>query len=149
MYIILFDNIHIRRIIMTDTEIAEYKATSKSMFDEVFDPASLVRINLDDLTFNEIVRLFLSTKTSKTDLAVLIGALEFWNRETSVINIESYSHYRSITKIALINANLSRTLKSLEVHGFIRKVSGHNSLEYFFDTPFSILRLEFGAKVIK
>ena len=134
---------------MTETEITEYKEESKSMFNKVCDPESLVRINLYNLTFNELVRRFLSTKTSKTDFAVLIGALEFWDRETSTIHIESYSYYRSITESTLANANLSRALKNLEEHGFIRKVSNHNNLEYFFDTPFRILQSEFGANVIK
>ena len=65
---------------MTDAEIAEFKKKSKSMFDDVCDPESLVRINLDDLTLSEVVRLFLSTNASKTDFTVLIGALEFWDR---------------------------------------------------------------------
>tara|TARA_R110000765_G_scaffold74285_2_gene145571 strand:- start:46 stop:450 length:405 start_codon:yes stop_codon:yes gene_type:complete len=134
---------------MTDAEIAEYKETSKIMFDDLCNPESLVHINLYNLTFNELVHRFLSTKASKTDFSVLIGALEFWDRETSTIHIESYSYYRSITESTLANANLSRALKNLEEYGFIKKVSNHNNLEYFFDIPFSILQSEFGANVIK
>lgn len=129
------------------SEIEEYKKTSKSMFTEVCDPTSLVSINIDDLTLNAIVMKFLGTKASKTDLGVLIGLLDFWNKETSVIYIESYSVFQSITKSSMANANLSRALKSLEENEFIRKTGVHNRLEYFFDIAFDILRLEFGRHV--
>lgn len=128
---------------MKDSEIAEYKKTSKKMFNEVCDPTSLVNINLDDLTLKAIVSRFLSTKASKTDFNILIGLLEFWDKETSVIYFESYSFFRSVTKSNLVNANLSRALKSLEEFGFIRKVGDHNRLEYLFDIAFNVLRLEY------
>jgi hypothetical protein len=130
-------------MIMEDNEIAEYKEKSKSMFNDVCDSASLININLEALTMETIIRRFLSTKASKTDFGVLIGLLDFWEKETSVIYIESYSIFRSITKSSLANANLSRALRSLEEHKFIRRVGSHNRLEYFFDIPFNILHLEF------
>ncbi len=129
---------------MIHNDIAEYKNTSKAMFAEVCDPTSLVNINIDDLTLNALVSQFLTTKASKTDFGVLIGLLEFWDKKTSVVYIESYSLFRSITKNSMANANLSRALKSLEEHEFIRKTGVHNRLEYYFDIPFDILRLEFG-----
>lgn len=127
---------------MKDNEIEQYKKTSKNRFNKVCDLTSLVNINIEELTLKSIVSRFLSTKINKTDFSVLIGLLDFWDKETSVIYIESYSYFRSITKSSLVNANLSRALKSLEEHGFIRKVVDHNRLEYFFDIPFNILRLE-------
>jgi hypothetical protein len=127
---------------MESNEIAEYKETSKSMFNELCDPTSLVNINLEALTMQALTSRFLSTKASKTDFGVLIGLLNFWDKETSVIHIESYSYFCSITKSSFANANISRALKSLEEHEFIRKVGSHNRLEYLFDIPFNILRLE-------
>lgn len=124
--------------------IEEYKELSKKMFAEVCDPTSLVSINIDDLTLNAIVMKFLGTKASKTDFGVIIGLLEFWDKPTSIIYLESYSVYRSITKSSMANANLSRALKSLEEHKFICKTGVHNRLEYYFDIPYDILRLEFG-----
>jgi hypothetical protein len=134
--------------VMNANEITEYKETSRSMFNEVCDPISLVSINIDNLTLKEIVSRFLGCKASKTDFSILICALEFWDKETSIIYIDSYSLFRSITKTSLANANLSRALKSLEGYGFIRKVGDHNRLEYLFDIPFSILQLESGQYTI-
>jgi hypothetical protein len=111
------------------------------MFDKVCDETLLICINIEKLTLKAIVERFLNTKASKTDFIVIISLLEFWDKKTSDIYIESYSHFRSITKISLVNANLSRALKSLEEHKFIRKVGDHNRLEYLFDIPFNILRL--------
>jgi hypothetical protein len=124
---------------MTDTEIAEYKSKSKSMFDEACDPDSLAKIDIEHLTMQGVIERFLSTKTSKTDLAVLIGMLEFWNREKSVINIDSYSYFRSITKSTLADPNIARALKSLESNGFIRKITTSKKLEYSFNIPYDIL----------
>jgi|TARA_R110000787_G_scaffold284682_1_gene398687 hypothetical protein len=129
---------------MNDNETAEYKNKSKSMFDEVCDPDSLVNINLEALTIQAIIKQFLSTKTSKTDLAVLIGLLEFWNREESVINIDSYSYFRSITKSTLADPNIARALKSLESNGFISKITTSKKLEYSFNIPYDILCAEIG-----
>jgi hypothetical protein len=129
---------------MTDTEIAEYKSRSKSMFDEACAPDSLVAINLEALTTQAIIKHFLSTKTSKTDLAVLIGLLEFWNREESVINIDSYSYFRSITKSTLADPNIARALKSLESNGFISKITTSKKLEYSFNISYDILCAEIG-----
>ena len=126
---------------MTDTEIAEYKESSKNLFSEIFSPSSLVNINLEDLTITELVSLFLSTKATKTDFAVLMGALKFWDKETSFIYIESYEVFRSITKITLTNPNLSRAFKSLEGKEFIKKSGDHNRLEYFFEIPYGFLRV--------
>lgn len=129
---------------MTEKEFTEYKDKSKSMFNEVCDPDSLMNINLEALTMQGIINRFLSTKASKTDFGVLVGMLKFWDKETSIINLESYSHFRSITGSSLANANLSRALKSLEVHEFIRKVGSHNKLEYPFDIAYDILCAEIG-----
>jgi len=130
-------------IIMNNIELAEYKELSKSMYNDVCDPTLLISINLQELTMKALIKLFLSTKASKTDFGVVIELLEFWDKETSIIYIESYSFFRSITKSNLSNANLSRALKSLEEKGFVRKIGANNRLEYLFDVPFSILRSEF------
>jgi hypothetical protein len=129
-------------IIMNNIEIAEHKEISKSMYKDVCDPTSLISVNLQELTMKALIKLFLSTKASKTDFGVVIELLEFWDKETSIIYIESYSFFRSITKSNLSNANLSRALKSLEEKGFIRNLGANNRLEYLFDVPFSILRSE-------
>ena len=127
---------------MTESEIAEYKEISKAMFDELCDTDSLIHINIEELTMQAMIKQFLKTRATKTDFGVMVGLLEFWNRETSTINFDSYIDYRVVTKSSLANANLARALKNLVEHEFIRKVETHNKLEYSFELPFTILKSE-------
>lgn len=127
---------------MTESEIAEYKEVSKAMFDELCDTDSLIHINIEALTMQAMIKQFLKTRATKTDFGVMVGLLEFWDRETSTIHFDSYIDYRVVTKSSLANANLARALKSLVEHEFIRKVDTHNKLEYSFEIPFTILRTE-------
>jgi hypothetical protein len=124
---------------MDHNEIENIKTKSKNMYKEVCDPTSLVYINLEESTLRAVIDKFLDSKTSKTDLNVLINLMDFWNKETSFIYIESFDLFRLQTGVILTNGNLSRAIKSLEEKGFILKVGTHNKLEYLFRTPLQLL----------
>ncbi|MFT6249764.1 MAG: hypothetical protein ACJAZQ_002989 [Cognaticolwellia sp.] len=124
---------------MDHNEIENIKTKSKNMHKEVCDPTSLVYINLEESTLRAIIDKFLASKTSKTDLNVLINLMDFWNKETSFIYVESFDLFRLKTGVVLTNGNLSRAIKSLEEKGFIIKVGTHNKLEYLFNIPLQLL----------
>lgn len=124
---------------MNNNEIENIKIQSKNMYKEVCDPTSLIYINLEESTLKAVVNKFLDSKTSKTDLNVLINLLEFWDKETSFIYVESFDLFRLKTGVKLANGNLSRAIKSLEDKGFILKVDTHNKLEYLFKIPLQLL----------
>lgn len=124
---------------MDQNEVENIKTKSKNMYKEVCDPTSLVYINLEESTLRAVIDKFLDSKTSKTDLNVLINLMDFWNKETSIIYIESFDLFRLKTGVILTNGNLSRAIKSLEEKGVILKVSTHNKLEYLFRIPLQIL----------
>lgn len=124
---------------MDHNEIENIKTKSKNMYKEVCDPTSLVYINLEESTLRAVIDKFLDGKTSKTDLNVLINLMDFWNKETSFIYIESFDLFRLKTGVILTNGNLSRAIKSLEEKGFILKVGTHNKLEYLFRIPLQLL----------
>jgi hypothetical protein len=124
---------------MDHNEIENIKTKSKNMYKEVCDPTSLVYINLEESTLRAVIDKFLDSKTSKTDLNVLINLMDFWNKETSFIYIESFDLFRLKTGVILTNGNLSRAIKSLEEKGFILKVGTHNKLEYLFRIPLQLL----------
>jgi len=134
---------------MENKAIAELKETSTSMFNEVCDATLLIHINLEEVTLSAVVETFLNSKASKTDLQVLMGLMAFWDKETSFIYVDSYDVYKLKTGIDLVNANLSRAIKSLEEKGFIHKVGHHNRLEYLFNIPYEILRAEMFSKAEK
>jgi hypothetical protein len=100
----------------------------------------LIYINLEESTLKAVVNKFLDSKTSKTDLNVLINLLEFWDKETSFIYVESFDLFRLKTGVILTNGNLSRAIKSLEEKGYIMKVGTHNKLEYLFKIPLQLLK---------
>ena len=124
---------------MDHNEIENIKTKSKNMYKEVCDPTSLIYINLEEATLKVIVGKFLDSKTSKTDLNVLINLMDFWDKETSFIHVESFDLFRLKTGVVLTNGNLSRAIRSLEDKGFILKVNYHNKLEYLFNIPFQLL----------
>ncbi|MBA6398129.1 hypothetical protein [Colwellia sp. BRX10-4] len=125
---------------MNNNEIENIKIQSKNMYKEVCDPTSLIYINLEESTLKSVVNKFLDSKTSKTDLNVLINLLEFWDKETSFIYVESFDLFRLKTGVILTNGNLSRAIKSLEEKGYIMKVGTHNKLEYLFKIPLQLLK---------
>jgi hypothetical protein len=129
---------------MENNEILKFKDESQNMFNEACDPTSLIRINLHKETRDVLITKFLISKVSKTDLAVLVGLMQFWDERLSVITLESFNEFRLVTGLELANANLSRSLTSLQKNGFIEKVGSNPKLEYLFHTPFDILRLEIG-----
>ena len=47
------------------------------MWKEVCDPTSLIYINLEESTLKAVINKFLDSKTSKTDLNVLINLMDF------------------------------------------------------------------------
>jgi hypothetical protein len=126
-------------IFQDHNEIENIKTKSKNMYKEVCDPTSLVYINLEESTLRAVIDKFLDSKTSRTDLNVLINLMDFWNKETSFIYIESFDLFRLKTGVILTNGNLSRAIKSLEEKGFILKVGTHNKLEYLFRIPLQLL----------
>jgi hypothetical protein len=125
---------------MDNNEIENIKIQSKNMYKEVCDPTSLIYINLEESTLKAVINKFLDSKTSKTDLNVLINLMDFWDKETSFIYVESFDLYRFKTGILLTNGNLSRAIKSLEEKGFIIKAGTHNKLEYLFKIPLQLLK---------
>ena len=127
-------------------KIEEFKETSKKLFDEACDPQSLIQINLEEHTFKAVIDKFFSTNTNKTDLKTLVGLMDFWDKKTSCICIESFDVFRLRTGVELANPNLSRSLKSLEQKGFIMKFGNQNQLEYMFKIPFEILESEMKIK---
>ena len=72
---------------MDNNEIENIKIQSKNMYKEVCDPTSLIYINLEESTLKAVVNKFLD---SKTDLNFLINLLEFWDKETNFIYVESF-----------------------------------------------------------
>jgi hypothetical protein len=130
-------------IIMNNNEIESIKIQSNNMYKEVCDPTSLIYINLEEITLKAIVDKFLDTKTSKTDFNVLINLMDFWDKKTSFIYVESFDLFRLKTGVVLTNGNLSRAIKSLEEKGFIIKVGYHNKLKYLFNIPFQLLKDNF------
>lgn len=128
---------------MDSNEIENIKIKSKNMYKEVCDPTSLIYINLEESTLKAVINKFLDSKTSKTDLNVLINLMDFWDKETSFIYVESFDLFRLKTGVLLTNGNLSRAIKSLEEKGFIIKVDTHNKLEYLFKIPLQLLNENF------
>ncbi|ASP47407.1 hypothetical protein [Cognaticolwellia beringensis] len=128
---------------MNNNEIESIKIQSNNLYKEVCDPTSLIYINLEETTLKAIVDKFLDTKTSKTDFNVLINLMDFWDKKTSFIYVESFDLFRLKTGVVLTNGNLSRAIKSLEEKGFIIKVGYHNKLEYLFNIPFQLLKDNF------
>ena len=125
---------------MEHNEIENIKTKSKNMYKEVCDSTSLIYINLEDSTLKAVIDKFLDSKTSKTDLNVLINLMSFWDKETSFIYVESFDLFRLKTGVLLTNGNLSRAIKSLEEKGFIIKAGTHNKLEYIFKIPLQLLK---------
>jgi hypothetical protein len=125
---------------MNNNEIESIKIQSNNMYKEVCDPTSLIYINLEESTLRSVIDKFLDSKTSKTDLNVLINLMDFWDKETSFIYVQSFDLFRLKTGLILTNGNLSRAIKSLEEKGFIIKVGSHNKLEYLFNIPFQLLK---------
>jgi hypothetical protein len=125
---------------MNKDEIESIKIQSKNMYKEACDPTSLIYINLEETTLKAVIDKFLGSKTSKTDLNVLINLMDFWDKEKSFIYVESFDLFRLKTGVVLTNGNLSRAIKSLEENGFIIKVSYHNKLEYLFKIPLQLLK---------
>jgi hypothetical protein len=125
---------------MNKDEIKSIKIQSKNMYKEACDPTSLIYINLEETTLKSVIDKFLGSKTSKTDLNVLINLMDFWDKEKSFIYVESFDLFRLKTGVVLTNGNLSRAIKSLEENGFIIKVSYHNKLEYLFNIPLQLLK---------
>jgi hypothetical protein len=128
---------------MNNNEIENIKIQSKKMHGGVCDSTSLIYINLEESTLKAVIDKFLGSKTSKTDLNVLINLMEFWDKETSFIYVESFDLFRLKTGVVLTNGNLSRAIKSLEEKGFIIKVGYHNKLEYLFNIPLQLLKENF------
>lgn len=116
------------------------KLNSIQLFKVATDPLSLVGIDIDKDTLEAVINKFLNTKASKTDLSVLIGLMEFWNKETSFIDVNSFDDFRIKTGLNLVNANLSRSLKALEKFEFIERVDSPNKIKYLFNIPYKILR---------
>jgi len=129
---------------MENTKTIEFKKASMDMFAEICDPTSLVNINLQEETLKAVITKFLSSKANKTDLGVLIGLMKFWDEQNSFLSVTSFNDFRLLTGVELANANLSRSLKSLEQNGFIERVGSKSELEYLFHTPFEVLRVEIG-----
>ena len=127
---------------MTENEFKEYQELSSSMYSAVCDSDSLVSINIEAQTNDAIIKQFIATKASKSDFEVLVGLMEFWNRSTSTITLESYDVFKAVTGSNVINANLSRSIKSLENCEFIQKLTNSRKLEFFFEIPYEILRNE-------
>ena len=125
---------------MDNNEIEKIRIQSKNMHNEVCNPTSLIYINLEESTLKAVIDKFLDSKTSKTDLNVLINLMDFWDKETSFIYVESFDLFRLKTGVILTNGNLSRAIKSLEEKGFIIKVGSHNKLEYLFKIPLQLLK---------
>ena len=125
---------------MNHNEIENINTKSKNMYKEVCDLTSLVYINLEESTLRAVSEKFLD---SKTDLNVLINLMDFWNKETSFIYVESFDLFRLKTGVVLTNGNLSRAINSLEEKGFIIKVGYHHKLEYLFNTPLQLLKENF------
>ena len=129
---------------MEKSEVIAFKKSSKSMFAEACELSSMTNINLREHTLNAVITNFLSSKANKTDLGVLIGLMQCWDEKSSCITVTSFNDFRLLTGVELANANLSRSLKSLEQNGFIERVGSKSELEYLFHTPFEVLRVEVG-----
>ena len=69
-----------------------------------------------------------------------LNLMNFWDKETSFIYIESFDLFRLKTGVVLTDGNLSRAIKSLEEKDFIIKVGSHNKLEYLFNIPLQLLK---------
>lgn len=128
---------------MNNNEIESIKIQSNNIYKEVCDPTSLIYINLEESTLRSVIDKFLDSKTSKTDLNVLINLMDFWDKETSFIYVQSFDLFRLKTGFILTNGNLSRAIKNLEEKGFIIKVGSHNKLEHLFNIPFQLLKVKY------
>ena len=78
---------------MDSNEIENIKIKSKNMYKEVCDPTFLIYINLEESTLKVVIHKFLDSKTSKTDLNVLINLMDFLDKETSFIYVESLIYF--------------------------------------------------------
>lgn len=78
---------------MDNNEIENIKIQSKNMWKEVCDPTSLIYINLEESTLKAVINKFLDSKASKTDLNVLINLMDFLDKETSFIYVESLIYF--------------------------------------------------------
>ena len=78
---------------------------------------------------------FISSKISKTDFSVLYILIDrFLISEDSLFKFESFLLFILKTDITISKPNLSRSLKSLELHGFIEKIDDQEELTYLFKT---------------
>ena len=133
---------------MTENEFKEYQDLSRSMYGAVCDHDSLVSINIEAQVNEAIIKKFIATKVSKSDFEVLVGLMEFWDKPTSKITLESYDAFKAVTGIEVVNANLSRSIKSLENYEFIQKLTNSRKLEFFFEVPYEILINEHKYKAV-
>ena len=112
------------------------------MYSNICDSDSLVSINIEEQVNESIIKRFIATKISKADFEVLVGLMEFWDKPTSTITLESYDAFKAVTGSDVINANLSRSIKSLENCEFIQKLDNSRKLAFFFEVPYRTLRNE-------
>lgn len=126
-----------------NTTKEDYKKESISMFKVACDPSSLTFVPIETLALQASVKAFVNSKASKTDFTVLIGLIDnFWHKESSSINISSYSDFRLATGSKLANANISRALRSLVECEFLIKIEDSSNMEYIFSTAFDVLKSE-------
>lgn len=125
---------------MSEQERKEWVKQSKSLYYEVCDPTSLLCLDLEKETLNAVLELFFKTKATKTDLKVMFDLMTMWNKETSIIDFDSYDQFRFKTGSTMKNGNLSRSFGALKSFGFIERNDYFNSQQYHFLIPVEIMK---------
>lgn len=137
------DNDPFHGLTMNDNiPLNDWKKQSKKMFDVADDREYLLCDSVIGDVRKAVMVKFVMTDINKTDfhtLHTLIGSGDFYNIEESTFvfkDLDALIYYRGMSK-----PNLSRSLKSLETHGFIQKATsyGDQVITYKFLTAFKKL----------
>lgn len=122
------------------SNLIEWSKKSNQMFNVVADEKYLLCADFKRELYELVMIDFISSKISKTDFSVLYTLIDrFLIIEDSLFKFESFVLFIQKTDITISKPNLSRSLKSLELHGFIEKVDDQEKLTYLFKTEYKLL----------
>jgi len=121
-------------------KLEDWCKKAKRMYDVVADEKYLLCADFKREMYVMLCTDFIASKINKTDFTVLYSMVDnFLIIESSLFRFESFDLLTQTSNITISKPNLSRSLKSLELHGFIEKVDDEKELTYLFKTEYKLL----------
>jgi hypothetical protein len=121
-------------------KLEDWCKKAKRMYDVVADEQYLLCVDFKRDLYQMLCTDFIVSKINKTDFTVLYSMIDnFLIIELSLFRFESFDLLTQTSNITISKPNLSRSLKSLELHGFIEKVDDEKELTYLFKTEYKLL----------